>query len=420
MGVDRSNVQVGCSAIALIYKSPDRPCQTDFMVNNRLLRNIAFWLLLLSGNIVAQPAAQTIIIGELAGRYDYSNPLAVLQAPSHPLHGFIKNQAIEVETQSSNQIVLNYVYPDNGHPDKLILRLFPSERSMMTAIIIDKIDFAFTESARIADDIHKSNPAVRIVHQFKPRNYVKMIAYNSRDDVLGRRSVRQALSYAINKNNIITTLLNNQASITSSPLDKKAMFYDSDFKEFNYAPRNALRLLRLSGWIDEDRDGILENQGLDLSFTIIFEQGNLLDEQIARKVKLDWNRIGIDVSIRPVRRMELKMRMQSLRYDAAITDMQLEETIDDLKRYWGNSNHANIFGYKNKTVDRYLFLAERADLQTRQKLIKGALNTIIQDQPASFLFFLWLDWYFINNNKFDNFLDENGDIRPFDDWFIKR
>ncbi|MBN2013384.1 hypothetical protein JW960_28900 [candidate division KSB1 bacterium] len=390
------------------------------MARNRLIGYITLWFLIVPLPVKAQIPGSSIIIGELDGRFDYRNAETLLTANIHPLARFVGPRAVHLVKESPGEIVFEYENPKPHQPKTVIIRLFPSELALMTAIIIDEVDFAITESPTIANDIHKSNPAIRVLFQLNPPNYVKMIAYNNQNFIFKSLNVRQALSHAINKSNIINSLLNKQATKTSGPIDRNSKYYDSGFKDFDYAPRDALKLLHIDGWNDDDKDGILEKNNQELSFTLGYERGNLLDEQIVRMVKVDWNKIGIDVAIRPLPRLELQKNMQSVNYDAIITDMQLVETIENLRFYWGSQDRTNMFNFQNVTVDHYLSLAPRADEKTRSKLIQGIINTVIQEQPASYLFFLWLDWYFVNSSRFEQFVDEKGELRPFDEWIVKR
>jgi ABC-type transport system substrate-binding protein len=385
----------------------------------RKIQYIIFWFITVLFFVGARLTAQTLVVGELAGRFEYRQATSILTANVHPLARFVDPRAVRLVKQSPDEIVFEYDAARPKHVKTVILRLFPSEMALMTAIIIDEVDFAYSESSTIANDVHKSNPVVRVLFQFNPPNYVKLIAYNNQLEIFRSTLVRQALSHAINKTGLINSLLNKQANKTSGPIDHNSKYFDSGFKEFDYDPRAAIKLLNQDGWIEQDKSGILKKNGQALSFTLAYERGNYLDEQIVRMVKIDWNKIGIDVAIRPIPRLEIQNKIQSHIYDAVITDMQLVETVDNLNFFWGSRQQMNIFNYKNFSVDHYLSLAGRADDNTRNRLIQGILNLVIQDQPASFLFFPWLEWYFINSSRFDHFTDEGGEIRPFDEWIVK-
>ena len=387
------------------------------MLKYYLFINIFFlnWI----NTATAQQHDNTIIIGELAGRVEYDNIHEFIKKQYSPLFRNHKLHNIQIVKKSPDEIILRYNTQQSSQLQNIIIRFYDSEKALMIAIIIDEVDFAITESAKIAEDIQKSNPAIRILFQYKPLNFVKMIAYNNKYSLFRNVNVRHALSYAINKQKILTTILNNQADITSAPIDKKSKSYSKEFKEINYDPKQALILLHNQGWYDNDNDGILENKDQRFSFTLIYEKGNLLDEQIVRMVKIDLNKIGIDVAIKPLKTEDINKKLKTKSYQALLTNLQSEDNIDFLRRIWGGRSAGNFCNYKKRSVDRYLALFHKADSKTREQLLQGVINIVIQDQPGTFLFFLWLDWYFVNNSKFDNFWDNSGRLRPLNEWIIK-
>ena len=173
-----------------------------------------------------------LIIGELRGRVDHTDIEQLLKTNYYPISRTPNKTPFRIIKNSSFEVIFEYVDPLPLQSPKIIFRFFSSELALIASLITDEIDFAKTESAYIAEEVHKSNPVVRVLFQNKPANFVKMIAYNNRHSIFKNRNVRRALSYAINKQYILTKLLNNQASIASGPVDKESKLYTSEFKEY--------------------------------------------------------------------------------------------------------------------------------------------------------------------------------------------
>lgn len=361
-----------------------------------------------------------LIIGELSGRVDSDDLVQLIKRNYYPISHNSEKTVYRITNNSASGITLEYINPQPFQPQKIIFRFFSSEMALLAALITEEIDFSITESATVAEEVHKSNPSVRILFQRKTDNFVKMIAYNNQHPFFKRTNIRRALSYAVDKQDILTNILNKQANIASGPLAKGSKLYVSGFKQYKYAPRKAIKLLHEEGWYDFNKDGILEKNGKTLNFTLCYEKGILPDEYIARMIKVDWNKIGIDVSIKPLPKKEIKARLKIHKFDALITNLQFNETRENFEYVFGSKSSGNFFGFHNKTVDHYLDLAKRANLQTHNRLLQGVVNIVVQEQPATFLFFLWLDWYFVNGNKFENFLDSRGKLRPFNEWRFKQ
>jgi len=362
----------------------------------------------------------TLIIGELFGRVNPNNIEHLINTNYYPISDTPNKKLYRLVKRSQREIVFQSIKRPPFQPQKIVFRFFNTEMALTAAIITDEIDFAGTESAQIANEVHKSNPSVRVLFKNKPKNYVKMIAYNNRHSIFRNKNVRIALSCAINKQYILNNLLNNQANITSAPVDKESKLHVSEFVEHKYYPRKAIKLLAKEGWRDLNFDGILEKNNRTLNFTLVYEKGVLPCENMVRMIKLDWNKIGIDVAIKPLRKKEIEARLRSRDFEAILTNYHFNETIENFEYVFASGGEGNFFGYNNKRIDRFLNLAKQAKSATKKSLLQGVVNTIIKDQPASFLFFLWMDWYFVNASKFENFENENRELLPFTEWKLRK
>lgn len=360
-----------------------------------------------------------LIIGELSGRVDYHDVEQLIRLNYYPVFQSTEEYSLRIIKNSPAEVIFEYLSPLATQPSKLIVRFFNSEMTLVAVIITDEIDFAKTESASMANEVHKTNPSIRVMFQHKPDHFVKMLAYNNQHPILRSVNVRRALSCAINKNYILTRLLNQQADIAIAPVNKDSKLYDTGFREYKYNLKNAINLLKEDGWHDLNQDGVLEKDNIPLRFQLVYEQGVLPDEDMVRIIKLDWNKIGIDVAVKPLLKAEIKKILRSNRFDAILINHQFEETIVSLANVFSSKGSDNFMSYNNQRIDRFFELAQQADTLTRNNLLKGILNIVIQEQPVSFLFFLWLDWYFVNAAKFENFTDENNELRPLNKWKLK-
>ncbi|MEE4311461.1 MAG: ABC transporter substrate-binding protein [candidate division KSB1 bacterium] len=362
----------------------------------------------------------SIVIGELSGRVDYQNVGELLKSNFYPVSRNTERISFTQVKNTPKEVVYKNNYPPPYTPQYIVIRFFESEKSLLAAIITEEIDYSRTESAQIADEIDKANSAIKVLFKIRPSHYAKLIAYNNNHPLLANRNIRKALTYAINKRYIHKNLLDSRANIAYGPLDVSSQLYIQEFEDYKYQPQRAMRTLRMEGCRDSNNDGVLEKNNIPLKFTLIYEKGVLPDEDIVRLVKLDWNKIGIDAAIRPMSKMDIVKSVNSGRYDALLTNIQFDDTVENLKKHFSITGEENIFSYYNKTASYFLDMAGEQKPPTRDQLMQGVVRAVIKDQPASFLFFIWLDWYFVNTNKFDQFIENRKEILPFDEWKFKK
>jgi peptide/nickel transport system substrate-binding protein len=73
-------------------------------------------------------------------------------------------------------------------------------------------------------------------------------------------AVREAIAYAIDKNEINTRLLGGNAQVANTNISPAAWFY-ADQPPVNYDPEKAKQILADAGWADSNGDGIVEKDG---------------------------------------------------------------------------------------------------------------------------------------------------------------
>ena len=87
------------------------------------------------------------------------------------------------------------------------------------------------------------------------------------------------------------------------------------------------------------------------------------------------------------------------------------------------TSNVEITGLSTHKHDHVLGEPVKIDLElinSPSNIEDVVVNTVIKDQPASFLFFIWLDWYFVNTTKFDQFIENKKEVLPFDEWKFKQ
>ncbi|MFZ5515845.1 MAG: ABC transporter substrate-binding protein [Candidatus Zhuqueibacterota bacterium] len=320
------------------------------------------------------------------------------------------------------RIAYQFEYPGTNfqnHPKEVVFRFFDSEQSLIAAIITDQVDFALTESRFAAMEVEKSTLAYRIHFRYKLPNYVKLLAYNNENPLLKDSVIRKALTYAIDRNYIIERLLNQSAYSADGPLSKEAQLHSTNLDEYDYNPRKAQQLLAAENWEDVNNDGILEKNGKPFRLVLTYEKGALLDEQIVRLIKIEWSKLGIDVTRNPLIKSEIKQVMKQRDYDVLLMNYQFHETIESFEDFFQSSGPNNILNYASDRVDRYFQRYRLVPKQSQKEIFKEGIQIEInKDHPAAFLFFLWLDHYFVNRSKFRNFQDSKGKLLPFTDWIL--
>ena len=364
--------------------------------------------------------SRDLVVGELSGRVDPVDIWNMIQTRYYPVIG--NNTNLEKVKDSSQEQIYKVNYPEGNfvdHPGRVIFKFYDSENSLIAATIIEEIDFAITESYGAAEEVDKSTSSFRVHFRYQNPNHVKLIAYNNQNYILKSAAVRQALTYAIDRSYILEKILGRAAYLADGPLSRESKFH-APVDEYKFNPRKALQLLHQDNWIDSDDDGVLDKNGQPFRISLIYEKGVLLEEQLATRIKIDWNKIGIDVIRKPLVKSEIKEKMKERSYDVILTSHIFDETIESFEAFFGSTSDENFLGYKNRKVDHFISLYKIQKEPTSKKLMFQAIQRqVSEDQAAAFLFYLWVDRYFVNQKKFTNFMSK-GQLLPFTDWKLRK
>lgn len=217
------------------------------------------------------------------------------------------------------------------------------------------------------------------------------LGYNLRCPLFQDKRVRQAISYAINKKEIIDGVLLGLGTIATGPYKPDMWAYNPDVKRYPYNPEKAKQLLRQAGFKDTNGDGILEKDGHPFIFTIITNQGNLNRLNTAQIIQHRLGEIGIKVKIRVIEWASfIKQFIDKRRFEATILGWTIPPE-PDLYDVWHSSKiepgGLNFIGYRNPEVDRLIEEARHTfDIQERKECYFRIQEILADDQPYTFLY----------------------------------
>ena len=112
--------------------------------------------------------------------------------------------------------------------------------------------------------------------------------------------MRQALNYAVDKEEIIKGVLLGLGRVCTGPFVPESWAYNQEVKSAEFSLQKAKGLLLEAGWMDSDNDGWLDKEGARFEFTILTNQGNLERQRAAEIIQARLKDVGIKVKIRVV------------------------------------------------------------------------------------------------------------------------
>ena len=299
-----------------------------------------------------------------------------------------------VEWISGEKIVLQ-ANPDyfEGQPyiKRVVYRIIPDTSTQFLELQTGSLDFMGLLPLQY--DRQTDTPAFhRLFNKYRYLNFgYTYLGYNLKRPMFQDKRVRQALAFAINKQEIIDGVLLGYGAKATGPYKPDTWVYNPDVPRYDYNPDQARKLLKEAGWADTNNDGILDKDGKPLSFTIVTNQGNDLRAKTGEIIQRRFKEIGVDVQLRIIEWATfLKEFINPGNFDATILGWTGGPEPDQYN-IWHSSKtgprQLNFIGFKNAEVDQLLEDGRRVFDQNRRKVFYDRFQQILaEEQPYTFLY----------------------------------
>lgn len=312
-------------------------------------------------------------------------------------------------------------YRGKPYLDGVIYKFYPSTEELQAAFVKREVDVVEVDWAKNFSDIKRARGDVKI-QAVRPRNQAfTAVLYNLQNSVLTDRAVRQALTYATDRQRILDQVMFPGAGEAANSPVNDSFWAKGQATQFKFEPNRALALLHDAGWQDTDHDGILNNVKRKLQFELLFPMGSLSAERVVRMIKLNLNDVGVSVIPVPVEQKELVERLRLGAFEAALFVQDFEPTPDDFYTLFHSESidlGFNVMRYSNRQVDRNIsFLFGISDRARALPIYQGLQLLISSDQPCMFLYFAKVS-YLAYDRRIRNIGPPGTRLNPPDRWFF--
>lgn len=314
---------------------------------------------------------------------DLVNPTEFLR---HPI-GTGPYKFAEFVPGSHLKVVADPDYFD-GAPlmDAVIYKIIRDLDAQIAQVQTGQLDLAVIEPHQVpAVD---KNPNIRI-DKANQVNY-HYIGVRNTNPLFKDTRIRQALTYAIDKEAILKNVYKGMGTIATGPISPilEWVFYPK-VNKYPHDPEKAKALMKEAGWTPGS-GGILEKDGQPFKFTLLVDKGNPVREQLAVVAQDYWKRIGMDVTIETGEfgKILSTIRQPKPTY-AAYVMWYIHPPDPDLYEYYGcGTGVMNNFQYCNPEADKVL-LAGRStfDKAKRAEIYKKFQEIVAEDPPVIYLYY---------------------------------
>lgn len=269
------------------------------------------------------------------------------------------------------------------HLNRVVFRVIPEDTNLATQLQNGDIDvwprFRPPFYPQISED-----PDL-VVHSYPGRSYT-YLAWNTRDPLFSDVRVRQALTMAIDRQEIVDALLYGQATVGTQPFLSTIWAHDETIEPWPYDPEQAAILLAEAGWTDSDGDGTLDRDGQPFSFRMNTNGDNTLRRDILTVIQEQLGAVGVEVVPELLEFNTFIRNLMDREFQAAVAGWSIGIKAE-LQPVWGSGQLFNFTGVESAELDSLIQKAElERDREKAKAIWSEAQRMIVDGAYYTFLF----------------------------------
>jgi peptide/nickel transport system substrate-binding protein len=284
-------------------------------------------------------------------------------------------------------------YKGRPHLDRLTLKPFADKNVLTEALMFNAIDMVVELNTR---DIARVEGDKRFnLYPYNALSYT-FFGHNCRNPHLAKKEVRQAISYAINRQEMLDSFYAGRGTLISGPFAPGSWAYNLEVKPIPYNVSRAKTLLAQAGYTQTGMDGyLLAEEGEPLAFTlkIPIEKENETVKRVVLAFQNYLRQIGIKVNLEFREWQAWKQDVfVDHDFDIVIANWAFDDSADISTLFHSGETDAwrnNFVGYSNPEVDGLIIEAKTTLDREKQRTINQRLHAILaEEQPYTFLWTL--------------------------------
>jgi peptide/nickel transport system substrate-binding protein len=279
--------------------------------------------------------------------------------------------------------------------DRVVLEFVPEASTRLGRLragsvdVVASPDLPLRDAAELRDAYAAGKSDVRILSV--PGRSYDFIGYNASDPLFRDRRVREALTLAIDRREIVRALCHGFAEVLDGPIVPILWAHNPRLPSVPYDAEAAKRLLAAAGWRDTDADGVLDRDGVRFEFSLITNSNNPLRAQAIVPVQENWRQIGVKANLEAMEMQAALQRRSDRKYQAYYggweSGLAVTATLEGLWSCASRNGRSNFTDYCNPRVDSLNALAAAApDADAAKPLLFEAQALLAADHPYTWMY----------------------------------
>ena len=304
--------------------------------------------------------------------------------------------------------------------DEIVIPLIKDTTALFTALKAGSLDIT---TRNLSPELIKDFSADKRFKVLKGSGFATtMMYFNNERAPFNKKEFRQALAYAVNRQELVDVIILGVGTVGSVGLVHPDLDnYNSTINQYAYDLDKSRKILDSIGFTDRNGDGVRESEpGKPLEFKLLVYANNPLRVRVAELIRESYAKIGVKVNISALD-MAVVDNLVWPDFDAAKGrnfDMTMwgwgASSMNAMNRYveMMHSDFArgpsNIGAFKSAAADVVLNeLANEVDFDKRDALVKKMQTVLADEVPFLTLYYADQDFAY-NPTAKDNWVFQKG------------
>lgn len=253
--------------------------------------------------------------------------------------------------------------------EKITVNIYSSIGELYNSFKIGNLDLVATTNDSVEDYIGTLGYNAK---SLKGREHT-FLAFNMQNSVLANQEVRRAISYSIDKENIVSSIFSNKRLTSSFPLDYGSFLYQNQDGSSGYNLEQAQKVLTDAGWTYRSSywQKSINGRTQRISLNLLVKSSDASEVTVAQNIKTQLENQGIRINTVQANDEQYTNMINSRNYDIALCSINLALS-PDLTTFFGEGNLAN---YTNEEVTN---LMNEAKNTTDENILKNDYSRLAE------------------------------------------
>jgi peptide/nickel transport system substrate-binding protein len=287
----------------------------------------------------------------------------------------VGNGAFSIESKRASEIVLarnpDYWRKDRPKVDRIIYRAIPDSTTRLQALIKGELDFmTHPDPQQIADTQKNADVVVRSTPGWEWDYQMFNLAKRPLDSPWQQKALRQAISYAIDRQAIVDEIYYGQAVATDNQIPTGYMGHRGQFLRY---PKN--------GDLQKAKELIAKAGLKGYEVEVITSDKDWLRKEL-ELVAAMVSQVGITYKIKNMDMGGYNNLWLNQRFDQLLEDITLVAPDPDATSWWFLHTHGSASAYSNPQMDKLLDGARsELDQKKREAMYHQIVDLTLEECP---------------------------------------